>query len=86
MGDRNVLRGRHCCGEFAARRTKVRNVRATLRRGRGVNDSCGPFMLVGARSFGRIAAMRLTAARGPKAVGPNIVLCSCRYTSEDRSV
>ena len=23
----------------------------------------GPFMLVGARSFGRIAAMRLTAAR-----------------------
>jgi len=28
-------RGRHCCGEFAARRTKVRNVRATLRRGRG---------------------------------------------------
>ena len=25
----------------------------------------GPFMLVGARSFGRIAAMRLTAARSP---------------------
>jgi hypothetical protein len=26
----------------------------------------GPFMLVGARSFGRIAAMRLTAARSPE--------------------
>ena len=30
-----------------------------------VNGSNGPFMLVGARSFGRIAAMRLTAARSP---------------------
>ena len=31
-----------------------------------MNGSNGPFMLVGARSFGRIAAMRLTAARSPK--------------------
>ena len=30
-----------------------------------VEDRFGPFMLVGARSFGRIAAMRLTAARSP---------------------
>jgi hypothetical protein len=31
-----------------------------------VNVGKGPFMLVGARSFGRIAAMRLTAARSPE--------------------
>jgi len=31
-----------------------------------VKGRLGPFMLVGARSFGRIAAMRLTAARSPK--------------------
>jgi hypothetical protein len=41
-----------------------------------VNGSYGPFMLVGARSFGRIAAMRLTAARSPllpNAAAQNIV-------------
>ena len=39
-----------------------------------VNGSNGPFMLVGARSFGRIAAMRRTAARRPRADVRNLAL------------
>jgi hypothetical protein len=55
------LQGRKCCRvhewPLLVCRAAVRSIL--------VNVGKGPFMLAGARSFGRIAAMRLTAARSP---------------------
>lgn len=67
------------------KRTRCRNITNHDRISIGMSSDCFvPFMLVGARSFGRIAAMRLTAARS-RLCGKTACFWCRKWCSETRA-